>query len=366
MSADKGAARIADGMTPARPEGAIDLADGALLALDWGTSSLRAYVLDRAGEPLALRQEPWGLMQVDEVSGKQGAAGYEILFDRVLGDWASLPRDIPVITCGMVGSAQGWQEVPYLPVPSAAADLARQLAPIRHSNGRTIWAVPGWREAGALPNVMRGEETQILGALAQWRALRGQVQTPAQHRWSDEADVLLCLPGSHSKWARMAGDTIVHFDTFMTGEAFNAFSRHTILARTIAQGADPDADAFERGVRTALADDSKGLLANVFSCRTLGLAGELSGSQQADYLSGLLIGAEIAGMRPALDCDIALVGDDALCRRYATALTLAEIGRDVPILSTATERGLWRIASEAGLVATTDGAADERSFASID
>ncbi|MCP1121055.1 2-dehydro-3-deoxygalactonokinase [Robbsia andropogonis] len=341
------------------------LAQAALLALDWGTSSLRAYVLDCAGQVLAWRQEPWGLMQVGEVSGKQGVAGYEALFERIIGDWPGLAADIPVITCGMVGSAQGWQEVPYLPVPSAAADLARQLAPIRHGNGRTIWAVPGWREAGLLPNVMRGEETQILGALLQWHALQGDAESGLPQVGPDAADVLLCLPGSHSKWARMQGDRIRHFDTFMTGEAFSAFSRHTILARTMTVGAAADAAAFERGLHTALAEDGKGVLANVFSCRTLGLSGELDAAQQADYLSGLLIGEEIASMRASFDCGIALVGDAALCRRYATAIRFAGVSHDVPILSGATERGLWRIAVEAGLIPETRSSTGIAPVASI-
>jgi 2-dehydro-3-deoxygalactonokinase len=351
---------------PVSAGSALALGEAALLALDWGTSSLRAYVLDRNGALSAARHEPWGLMQVEAVSGQAGRAGYQVLFDRILAEWPDLPADIPVITCGMVGSAQGWEEVPYLPVPSAVSDLARQLTPIRHSNGRTVWAVPGWRQDGRLPNVMRGEETQIVGALAQWRTLRGQPAQASRHVWSDEAEVLLCLPGSHSKWARMQGDTIVHFDTFMTGEAFHAFSQHTILARTMTSGTVADAAAFERGVRTSLADDSKGVLANVFSCRTLGLAGTLSASQQADYLSGLLIGAEVAGMRPALDCDIALVGDDALCQRYATALALADLGRTVPILSAATERGLWHIAREANLISDDDLPTSRPPLAAID
>jgi 2-dehydro-3-deoxygalactonokinase len=154
----------------------------------------------------------------------------------------------------------------------------------------------------------------------------------------------------------------------MTGEAFTAFSKHTILARTATAGATDDA-AFTRGVETSLSPDSKGLLATAFSCRTLGLSGELDAAQQMEYLSGLVIGAEIAGMRADLSHGksasghaqghfrVALVGDAALCRRYILALRLAGVDRPIPVLADASERGLWQLACQAGLIAATSAAA---------
>ena len=338
----------------------------SLLALDWGTSSLRAYLLDAAGQTIAMRQEPWGLMQVPTVTKRQGADAFDAAFDMILRTWPDLPASVPVIAAGMVGSAQGWQEVPYEAVPCGLEVLGHKLLPVRTSSGREVWIVPGLREPGALPNVMRGEETQIVGALQVLRqALQKTLpQVPEPHAplfKSPNERTLLGLPGSHSKWALLekdaqGKDVLVHFDTFMTGEAFSALGNHTILARTSRPAANDEA-AFTRGVVTALSPTSKGVLATIFSCRTLSLSGELTPEQQSDYLSGLLIGAEIAGMRdvltgnPSQPLQIALIGDPDLCRRYLLALRLAGVTDTVPVIEQATQAGLWQLAGVAGLVA---------------
>lgn len=355
----------------------------SLLALDWGTSSLRAYVLDAEGHTLAERQEPWGLMQVANVTGCQGAEAFNAAFDMILSGWPDLPMSLPVIAAGMVGSAQGWQEVPYLEVPCGLEQLAANLVAVHATSGRTVWIVPGLREAGTLPNVMRGEETQIMGALA-------QLSASTRATSSNTVKTLLGLPGSHSKWAMLEDKKLVHFDTFMTGEAFSALGNHTILARTSSaslpadkrSGTDGDDGidgtgeaskdaAFQRGVVTALSPASKGVLATIFSCRTLSLSGELSPVQQREYLSGLLIGAEIAGMRDVLkdvigeakigedgemdsgsgDLHIALIGDPQLCKRYVLALRLAGVGTNtpLPLIENASPQGLWQLARMAGL-----------------
>jgi len=288
-----------------------------------------------------------------------------------------------VIAAGMVGSAQGWKEVPYLEVPCDLEKLGANLVAVRTSSDRTVWIVPGLRETGTLPNVMRGEETQIIGALA-------QLSVDTHSTPSDTVRTLLGLPGSHSKWALLEGSELVHFDTFMTGEAFSALGNHTILARTssvsVPVGKAPDTHdpspsaseaiaagndaAFQRGVITALAPTSKGVLATIFSCRTLRLSGELSPEQQSEYLSGLLIGAEIAGMRDVLtggitgsrneDVEtqtaqpkIALIGDPKLCKRYILALRLAGVGTVIPtpVIEHASQQGLWQLARMAGLIA---------------
>lgn len=347
----------------------MDAIDNAvLLALDWGTSSLRAYLLDADGETIASRHEPWGLMQVAALTGLSGAAAYERTFEKMLDPWPTLRKDVPVIAAGMVGSAQGWMEAPYLRLPCSIDTLGRQLVPLTTRTGRTLWLVPGLREDGALPNVMRGEETQIVGALA--RLGRDRNASPDD----DTRSILLGLPGSHSKWARLesrfeaergggrvtARRHLVHFDTFMTGETYTALSQHTILARTLQAGVRDDA-AFARGVDTALAPASKGLLATAFSCRALGLFGELDAAQQGEFLSGLVIGEEIARMRADLlhaqdgaiarhDVRLALIGDAELCRRYTVAMSLAGVAEPIPTLANASEAGLWHLALQAGLV----------------
>jgi 2-dehydro-3-deoxygalactonokinase len=183
---------------------------------------------------------------------------------------------------------------------------------------------------------MRGEETQVAGALDR----------------ADTADTLLCLPGTHSKWVHVQDGRIVHFETFMTGEVFAALCAHTILGRTMRPRASPDLQAFDRGVQVARSTEARaGVLATIFSTRTLGLVGALAAESQSDYLSGLLVGHELAAALSLRRSDdaIVLVGDDDLCQRYRRALDA--LGRPpAAIAAHASERGLWRVAISAGLV----------------
>lgn len=197
-------------------------------------------------------------------------------------------------------------------------------------------------------NVMRGEETQILGALT---ALPPRKQ---KKTW-------ICLPGTHSKWACMNGTTIRDFETFMTGEVYAALRQHTILGRTLKEGPSFLPQAFDRGLQVAERAGHLGVLSNIFSVRTFALTGELTAEEQADYLSGLLIGHEI-GALPALDEDtstdpsakellpILLAGEPSLCMRYQRALAAKHYTR-VTIVPDATAHGLWQIAVQADLVA---------------
>lgn len=317
-----------------------------LIALDWGTSSLRAYRLGDDGMVLDRRSLPWGIMNlpVVEASAIGAKAGFEQALREACGDWLADAPAVPVLAAGMVGSAQGWVEAAYLEVPLRVADIGAGLTSVATRIGATLYIVPGLIERGALPNVMRGEETQVVGAL------------DAGH----QGELLIGLPGTHSKWVRIDGERFSHFDTFMTGEAYAALSGHTILGRTMQRdaAADPaDLAAFERGVRVARDPAGiNGVLSTIFSTRTLGLTGELDGAGQADYLSGLLIGHELAALRAARaqaalapDPRIVLIGDGKLCERYRHALQLHGFTQ-ATLAPQATERGLWRIASQAGLL----------------
>jgi 2-dehydro-3-deoxygalactonokinase len=207
--------------------------------------------------------------------------------------------------------------------------------------------VPGVLEDGALPNVMRGEETQIFGALS----------------GDTTHSELIGLPGTHAKWAFVSAGRIERFYTFMTGETFGALRDHTILGRTMRAADQHDMPAFIRGVDTAKDAGHAGMLATIFSTRTLGLTGKLKPEQQADYLSGLLIGHELRGLNEVLareQSDLAgktlrLIGNDALCERYRHAL--ARFGcNDAQTVAHATERGLHEIALQAGLIRSTASA----------
>jgi 2-dehydro-3-deoxygalactonokinase len=193
---------------------------------------------------------------------------------------------------------------------------------------------------------MRGEETQIFGALGEET---GAVDSSTR--------TLIGLPGTHAKWAVVESGRIERFHTFMTGEVFAALREHTILGRTMVTPDRPDNEAFLRGVNIARDKGQAGMLATVFSSRTLGLTGQLSREQQPDYLSGLLIGHELAGLEAVLAQQqnslarqhLRLIGNEALCERYRVAL--AQFGcTHAEQVKHATERGLWRVATQAGLV----------------
>ncbi|WP_426118864.1 2-dehydro-3-deoxygalactonokinase [Pseudomonas sp. DSP3-2-2] len=322
-----------------------------LIALDWGTTSLRAYRLGEHGRVLEQRSLSAGIMQLPStprlIAGVMCTDGFELALDEACGDWLAAQPELPVIACGMVGSAQGWREAAYRETPASVAGLSSALQNVRSLRGVTIHIIPGVLQRSALPNVMRGEETQVLGVLA------------ALPEAETRKPLLIGLPGSHSKWVQAADGCIVHFDTFMTGEVFAALSAHTILGRTMQRSEAFDEAAFDRGVAVALsADGAAGPLSTIFSCRTLGLTGQLSPTAQPDYLSGLLIGHELATLArlqrnhhevlPA----VILIGGEQLCLRYGRALTACGF-LHVTVAEQATERGLWQVAVKAGLLAST-------------
>ena len=316
----------------------------ALFALDWGTSSLRAYALGADGQVLATRRSEHGVMNLPAgPSIATPAEAFEAALQALCGPWLKDHPDSPLIACGMVGSAQGWREAPYRPLPARAAELAQSVTVITRPGGQALHVVPGLLQTGELPNVMRGEETQIAGVL---QSLADEGHTPPR--------LLIGLPGTHTKWAWVEHGAVVRFETFMTGEVYAALSRHTILGRTMTADPPHDEAAFVRGLSVARSSlGSLGVLSTVFSTRTLGLTGQLAACAQPDYLSGLLIGHEVAAVAPLVgDTPVVLCGEPLLCVRYATALEahgLPEPG----MRSGVTPLGLWRIAQAAGLVART-------------
>jgi 2-dehydro-3-deoxygalactonokinase len=320
-----------------------------LIALDWGTTSLRAYKLAADGVVLEQRSLSSGIMQLPKtpriINGRECADGFELAFDEACGDWLDAQPDLPVIACGMVGSAQGWNEAAYCETPANVANLGNSLQTVISIRGTVVHIVPGVIQRSRLPNVMRGEETQVLGVLQNLPVEAG-------------ADLLIGLPGSHSKWVDVVDGCITRFDTFMTGEVFAVLSEHSILGRTQQVSATFDAQAFDRGVQIAQsADGELGVLSTLFSARTLGLTGELSPTAQADYLSGLMIGHELAALasaqrrrrnNPNLP-SIILIGNAQLCVRYRRALDACGFTK-VTLAEQATERGLWQLALAAGLI----------------
>lgn len=289
-----------------------------LVAIDWGTSSLRAALLNEQGRVLDEYALPRGILTV-------AAGEFPQVLDAATARWPQRAGMLCLLT-GMVGSRQGWMEAPYCACPASFADIAARLAWLEP--GR-LAIVPGLvcKEQG-VPDVMRGEETQAFGALA----LLGL----------DSAR--LVLPGTHSKWVRARSGRIDGFATFMTGECYALLRRHSILGRTLPEAdGELDAAAFEQGLRHALRTGN--LLHSAFSTRTLSLFDRLPALSAPSYLSGLVIGEELRSQELSGSAEpLLVVGAPALTQRYELALRLLGV-RSVAVGSEATWRGLWSIAS---------------------
>jgi 2-dehydro-3-deoxygalactonokinase len=287
------------------------------------------------GSVLAEHAAPRGLLSVP-------TGGWAAAFEAEFGAWLAVHPGLPCLMAGMVGSRQGWVEAPYCACPANLADLAARLCWVQP--GR-VAIVPGLSvEVDGLPDVMRGEETQVFGALA----LLGLSQAT------------LVLPGTHSKWVTVRDARITGLRTYLTGETFAVLSAHSILGRLFDTSADPGARAldtpaadaaFAAGVRQGHAQPAA-LLHLVFRVRTEGLFGRLSPSAAPAYLSGLLTGAEIADAHAwqGSAATPILIGAAEQTQRYARALhCLHRTARIAPAHCTAA--GLYAIARAGGLLA---------------
>lgn len=317
----------------------------ALIALDWGTTTFRASLLDGAGAVLGRVRSDDGALTVSgrAVSGRAGSAreratAFAETFGRLCGPWLDEHPGVPVLCAGMAGSNHGWAEAGYLDVPARLGELADRLTVVPAGES-VVHIVPGLRATGADPDVMRGEEVQLVGALA---ALNDHPET-------------VLLPGTHSKWVRLEGARVTGFSTAMTGELYGLLLRESILGRLATGTSGPDVtDAFLRGLETETTHgDERGLPALLFTARTHVLAGLLEPGHVADYVSGLLIGAEVRhGLRGTGDGVVALCGPPATTGRYRAALERG--GATVHVVAEgAALRGLWTVAADAGLVPVT-------------
>lgn len=269
-----------------------------MIAVDWGTTRFRAFLVAADGVVLAKAVADDGILSV-------ASGGFPAVLEKHCGAWLAQNPSIPVVMAGMVGSRNGWVEAPYRPCPATVSDLAESMVSVSCDDRRIAWIVPGLstRDASGTPDVLRGEETLAVGT--------------ALHSG------LVVLPGTHSKWVRMDEGRISGFATFMTGELYATLLSHTILGRL---REEPDDQAgFARGLQAA--SGPGGLSHQAFSARTSVLMGDLSGHSVASYISGLLIGSEILeGFTIEPDAEkIIVVAEGALAEAYELAFRTKEI-----------------------------------------
>ena len=289
-----------------------------LVALDWGTSSLRGALINNEGAVLDKRAFPQGILQVAH-------GQFQNVFEQRFGDW--MAADSLCLVSGMAGSRQGWREAAYCPCPSGFQDIAQHLQWIEKDR---IGIVPGLSTFNdTTPDVMRGEEIQIFGALNTLQIQSAQ----------------FVLPGTHSKWAQVLNGNIVQFKTFMTGEFYALLSQHSILAKTCLPDAPLKKEVFLEGVMQS--QKPGGLLHHAFSARSLALFEKLNPAQSSSYISGLLIGEEIKSAQNSMQADskpLFILGNSQLTQRYAFAMEALGMSAQA-LADEVTWSGLWALAN---------------------
>jgi 2-dehydro-3-deoxygalactonokinase len=267
---------------------------GNYIAIDWGSTHLRAW-LYRNGQCVDSLQLPYGVSRLIEQTARE-------VFVQYIEPWRRY-ESLPVIMAGMIGSDAGWQPVPYLACPVSLHELSAQLYEVAPQ----VWIVPGLNTSR---NVMRGEETQLLGAMQ---------LAPAS---------CYVLPGTHSKWVQVENGTVTGFSTAMTGELHHVLMNHSLIGKGLPEQ-NEDTAAFQAGLQCGL--DTPSLVTRLFDARALRVLGEIAPESVSEWLSGLLIGAEVAAM-DALN-NVTLVGGESLCHRYRqvfekAGVTVSEIAGD--------------------------------------
>ena len=306
-----------------------------LIALDWGSTRFRGWLLDSNGIEIDKIDEEFGILKINK-------SQYINVFEKQLGSWIKEHESIPIIATGMIGSRQGWMEAPYLNCPAGPEQLAQNLTYLKINsklinNPLSMAIVPGIKYfENGIPDVMRGEETQIAGLL-----------------WSQHQVGLCIFPGTHSKWVFINKGRIERFTTFMSGEIFSLIEKHSIVNRLMV-GKSFNKDDFLSGCNHSL-NSSYGFLKQIFSARTMGLFDKVNPKGIYSYLSGIVIGNEI---KDGLDnhykntgCKektIILNGENSLCNLYKIAFETAGVKVKLE-KKNLVAKGLLRIAQTAFL-----------------
>ena len=271
--------------------------------VDWGTSSFRLWGVTTNGDILFESKTPFGMSKLQPID-------FEDYFEAAL-DKLEVPDDVPALICGMAGAAQGWQDAGYIDAPMGLSDIASTAIRIGTKSGRDVRILPGVAQRNVEhPNVMRGEETLLLGA----------VNLELQFS-------VYCLPGTHSKWAFMDGNKLNSFFTMMTGEIFELLSDHSTLSPYLkGQGQnDIDLNAFEIALKQTLSDPNK-IFQTLFNLRAGPLIGDPTNvNERRAKLSGILIGAELATIREKANGMVGLIASGLHAQLYSHAFVIAGI-----------------------------------------
>ncbi|MCA8929587.1 MAG: 2-dehydro-3-deoxygalactonokinase [Alphaproteobacteria bacterium] len=287
--------------------------DPAWIAVDWGTSALRVWAMPEDGPPLAAARSAQGMASLDR-------DGFEPALLALIAPWLTAGRTVPVVACGMVGARQGWVEAPYTPVPCPPLAAERCVTAPTADPRLAVRIVPGLMQ-GTPPDVMRGEETQVAGFLAD----------------APEFSGTLCLPGTHAKWVEVRERRVERFRTAMTGELFALLAERSVLRHSVGEGWDRD--AFLAAVREAHAEPAS-LPGRLFGLRAGSLLHGLDPAVARARLSGWLIGAEIAAMAPDRSTPITVLGQQPLASHYVAALRATAHAARAVDAAGATLRGL--------------------------
>lgn len=275
----------------------------AAIVVDWGTTSLRATLVDRSGNEMENIETPQGISSLNK-------GDYEEVLMATLAPWFSIHGALPIAALGMITSRNGWIEVPYVACPAGPAELAAGSLRKSLPNGSELVFLPGLADASCrpFPDVMRGEEIQVAG-----------------HGLADDATII--IPGTHSKWAKVKTGRIDSFQTFVTGEIFALLLNNSFIARGATQPPVDDPEAYLQGLEEAKI--SAAMLSLLFSARTGGLAGKLTADQLRSYVHGLLIGQEFRQAREAgwysEGDEATIVGNDGLNELYVIAARVFDL-----------------------------------------
>ena len=298
----------------------------AMIGVDWGTSSMRVYLIENNGAIAKRLDSDNGILNIKD-------GNFVSVLLNQMDKLKMMDCSVPLVISGMITSKNGWFETPYIECPASPADLAEGLSVLRHERLGAIWFVPGVRQLDPEADIMRGEETQVAGI-------------------DSQGQILVIFPGTHSKWVKLQDNVISRFKTFMTGDLYSAVLNHSIL-RTL-----PDAPwsdkSFIRGVQHGYKRCQRGgsVLSGMFQVRVQAVLGLDPAVGCRSFLSGTLIGSEIfEGMKSGFDDheQVLVAGEKRLGELYLEALAICGIVADDRSLE-GTAHGLYRIAKIKGLL----------------